>query len=160
MRNKNWYIGILAVLFLMSSFSACSDASVYQHKYILNNQTWTYDKPFQFDFDIQDTISGYDLIINLSHKKQYAYSNLYLFVDVEDPNKKTYRDTINCFLCDYAGRFYGDVSGEDVELDLLYKQRISFPDLGTYTIRLEQAMRDSSLQNINSVGLTIKAYQP
>ena len=104
---------------------------------------------------VDDTVGFYDLFINLRNENSYRYSNLYLFVEINFPNGKTSRDTVECPLADPTGRWYGSGLGDLYDNRILYKRQRQFPLAGEYSIMIEQAMRDSVLRGISDVGFRL-----
>jgi len=117
--------------------------------------TWHRDSTFAYNFMVDDTVGFYDLFINLRNESSYRYSNLYLFVEINFPNGKRSRDTVECPLADPTGRWYGSGLGDLYDNRILYKRQRQFPLTGEYSIVIEQAMRDSVLRGISDVGFRL-----
>ena len=79
-----------------------------------------------------------------------------MFLTTVFPNGKTTRDTINCPLADYRGKWLGKGFGGVYDNRIIYMHNTRFPQAGSYKIVLEQAMRNKELPGIKSVGIRIE----
>lgn len=134
---------------------------MYQADTAIPNGAWENTLKPTFSFDITDTLSGHNVFIDVRHTGDYAYSNLYLFVDLEGPGGRTKRDTVECLLADPMGRWLGKGTGfifasRTRDAKVLYRLGNRFPQAGRYAITLEQAMRDDPLPGIIDVGVSIE----
>ena len=148
-----WLIGLM--VFLLS----CSNSTLYKQDYTVDESGWDYKDTLEYQFDIHDTLQSYNLLINLKYRDTYAYSNLYFFVDVIDPQNQKYRDTIECIMATPQGRWLGKQSGDYIEHRFLYRYNVNFPKSGQYRIYLQQAMRDTLLKKISSVGIELQKFK-
>lgn len=141
--------------------AGCADNVVYQADTTIPNGAWENTLKPSFSFDITDTLNGHNVFIDVRHTGDYAYSNLYLFVDLEGPVGRTKRDTVECLLADPMGRWHGKGTGfifasRTRDAKVLYRMGNRFPQAGRYSITLEQAMRDNPLPGIIDVGVSIE----
>ena len=161
MKARNWIPASAALL-----LAACTTNVVYQADAPIPQGAWDNALKPEFAFDITDTVSKHDVFIDVRHTGDYAYSNLYLFVDLEGPGGRAKRDTVECLLADPMGRWYGKGTGfifaqRTRHAKVLYRLGNRFPASGRYTIRLEQAMRDNPLPGIIDVGVSVeRSAQP
>jgi gliding motility-associated lipoprotein GldH len=142
----------------------CADDVVFQSDAPIPDGAWSNALKPAFTFDISDTLNKHDVYIDVRHTNDYAYSNLYLFIDLEGPGGRSKRDTVECLLADPMGRWLGKGTGfilasRTREAKVLYKLGNRFPAKGQYTIRLEQAMRDNPLPGVIDVGVSIERRQ-
>jgi len=118
---------------------------------------WRSKKILKFQTDVQDTITSCNVLLNIRHKGNYPYNNLYLFVSVSSPSHQVVRDTIQVFLSDESGKWYGSKGlGDLYLLRKMYKKNIRFGEKGIYSFYVEQAMRMRSLPGITDVGVRIE----
>ncbi len=157
-------LGVVAVVGTV--LTGCSDPAVFQADVAIPEGSW--DRTFKpsFAFDIADTVSKHDVFIDVRHTGEYAFSDLFLFVELSGPGGRAVRDTVECLLADPTGRWYGKGTGfvwADRMLDakILYKLGNRFPASGRYTIKLEQAMRTEQLDGVLDVGVSVeRSKQP
>lgn len=145
---------ILAVFFW-----SCSNKTFFKEAIEVDEKGWDLKKVLDFNFSIEDNKQDYTLILNLKHLESYSYNNIFFFVDVIDPNKKVQRDTIQCFLSMSTGKMLGDVSGDEVELQLIYRPKVNFPVKGAYQIKIQHAMRDTLLKKMSSIGIELREFE-
>ncbi len=148
------------VIFIASAFFilGCSDKTIFDSSYEVDELAWDFNKTLSYNIPIEDSLQPYDLMLNLKYRKTYPYRNIYFFVDVEAPSKTNYRDTIECILETPLGYSLGKVADDEVELELMYRYNIHFPEIGLYNIRIQHAMRDTLLKGIKSVGVKLRKH--
>lgn len=98
----------------------------------------------------------YNLNMHIRNKNNYAYSNIWLFVNIASPNGEQLIDTVEFTLAEPSGKWLGSGLGDLFDNKLPYKQNIAFPDSGTYQISIQQGMRDDVLNGIDAVGISIE----
>jgi len=155
--NYNCFIRFLAIFFLVSSLLSCDTKRVYEKNTEIKNGLWNYLEKFKFDdIIINDTISTYNVYINLRNSVDYRYRNLYLFIDIKLPNNKITRDTVECTIADETGKWLGKGIGKIKDCQISFLRNIRFPFSGCYTFIFEQGMRDDMLEGITDIGLRIE----
>jgi len=155
--NRKYFLFINAIVLLIV-FAACSNNIVFEQNISINEKSWNYRNKLKFPIEIKDNKQAYDLIINLKHKENYKYSNIFFFVDIISP-KEIFRDTIECIMADWKGKWLAESEGNELVHHFKYRSNIVFPEKGSYIIKIEQAMRDTSLQSITEVGIQLNKYQ-
>jgi len=158
MRINLKYFLFISIAILLIVVSSCSDNVVFEKTFPVNEKGWDYHNKIQCPLEISDKTQAYDLIINLRHRENYKYSNIFFFVDIISPSE-TFRDTIECVMANWKGKWLGDTEGDEIVHHFRYRSNIVFPEKGLYTIKLEQAMRDTSLQAITEIGIQLNKYQ-
>ena len=133
----------------------CDVVMVYDNFRQVEGASWSWDEPMDFIFDIKDTTSVNDILVHVRHTVEYPLSNLYMFVEIDGPTDQHIRDTIQFILAEPDGKWIGKGIGVQREVGYLYRENIRFPQEGTYTIRIEQAMRLEEVP-VTDVGLRIE----
>jgi len=147
------------VLFIVILFTACSPSAIYKEDFDVDENGWNYTDTLSYQFDILNEHENYNLLINLKYNKSYKYNNIFFFVDIEAPNLQNYRDTIECIMANPSGRWLGKISGDYVEHQFMYRYKVNFPEKGNYRVKIQQAMRDSLLKKIASVGIELRTFE-
>lgn len=151
-----FFVFLLAATFLCS----CDSERVFEQNKAIPDATWNADHKVIFETYISDTISLYDLYINIRNSGNFKFSNLYIFVDVFMPDGKIERDTIECILADAQGRWLGKSgSGSVWDNQILFNHKTRFPGAGKYIFRFEQGMREKELEHIMEVGFRVEKTQ-
>ncbi len=147
-------INFLIITVISIGMIACDDSLIYENNQGFEDNTWSYQDAKTFSFDI-DSLTPVKLFINLRTTTNYPYSNIYMFLHSDYPNGYNDIDTLEFFLADPIGNWLGDNSGTVVENKAMISKGI-FPATGTYTFKLEQAMRNDSLPEILDVGIRVE----
>jgi len=121
----------------------------------LPDRVWQVNDPAVFEVEVTDTVSYFDFYLNIRIGEEYGFANMYLFIDTRFPDGRGVRDTVECILADRSGRWLGDGSGSVRDNRILFKPRVRFPQMGTYTFELEQGMRTIALDEVNDIGIGI-----
>ena len=144
----------LALLLL----TACNNAFYDEHSSI-DKEGWNIDEDLRFNVEITDTVTPYDFFIDVRNDKNYAYSNLFLFITTTFPDNVVRRDTLECPLADPFGKWYGHQTNHNVDGRYQLHSRVIFPLKGTYTFQVNHAMRDTVLCGIRNIGLHVEKVQ-
>jgi gliding motility-associated lipoprotein GldH len=152
---KTLYILLLPLFMLL--FTSCSEEPFYSATTDMQGEVWHYNEPAEFSMQVTDTVSAYDVFIDVRTNKSYAYNNLYVFLDmVSEDGNPLLRDTVELPLADKTGKWTGTVTGSLVENHVLTYQGLTFKKSDKYTFILTQAMmREDDLQGIASVGISL-----
>lgn len=120
----------------------------------LPDNNWTYAKSLKSSFEVKDIASTYQVHFKLRHTADYRYSNLYVLAHIKGPgiNKHT---RYQFKVAKQNGEWLGKGSGDIFTYDFPLLTQFHFPQSGTYTIEIEQNMRDNPLIGISDVGLTV-----
>lgn len=143
----------IVTLFIMSS---CNNTRVYNKYQHIEDCTWHQDSAISFSFNAKDTINHYNVMLNIRHNSEFRHQNLWLFTTSTDPLGNIAKDTLECYLYDNIGRALGQDYFYIYEMPLIYMNGIKFHKQGEYKFEIHQAMRDSLLKGIESLGLTIE----
>ena len=147
---------VLLVCCLMA-FSCDSNRVFDEYKSVSN--TWNKDDIVSFKVQAPDTISNYNLFVNLRNTEAYQYSNLFLLVELSYPNGKTIKDTLEYRMTAPDGTFLGTGFSDLKENKLWYKgfdEPFVFKEEGEYLVNIQHAMRQNGEVNgvINLEGVT------
>jgi gliding motility-associated lipoprotein GldH len=153
------YPAILALMVLLMHCYSCDPDMVYDRFEQLEQGTWTWNENPEFEADVGDTISMFNIYVQVRHTTEYPMSNLYMFMHIKSPEGQYLKDTINMILAAPDGRWTGRGNGNIRELMLLYRKQTRFRVPGTYVFSLEQAMRQEELP-VTDVGIRIERSNP
>jgi gliding motility-associated lipoprotein GldH len=146
-------------LFIVSSLliaCSCSRNTVFTDNSGFPSEVWTIDNVVRFKSDITDTASINNISFTIRTGTSYPFRNIWLFVKTTAPNGKTLTDTIQYFLADEKGKWYGKGFGDIHELLLPFKTGVYFPQKGTYTYDIRHGMRVEDLRGVYDFGLRIE----
>ena len=127
---------------------------MYHHYESITSSSWNEQDAYRFEVDVSDTLSAYDVFIEIRNNTIYPYENLWLFVAFETPGGARRKDTLDCRLADPYGNWLGK-GFSHYTLTVPYEESITFPYSGTYSYTLQQGMREEKLKGITDVGIRI-----
>jgi gliding motility-associated lipoprotein GldH len=154
------------LLGLLTLFCSCDKRRVFDEYKSLGGK-WNKDSIVSFDFEQKDTMSRYDLFINVRNNDSYPYNNLFLIVQMQEPGTKlTKVDTLEYQMANPDGSLMGSGFSDIKESKLWYKDNVRFPKPGTYTVSIQQAVRKAGevsgvqeLEGITDVGFRIESKE-
>jgi gliding motility-associated lipoprotein GldH len=159
---KSKYCIVLLVILIAVS---CDSKRFFDQYKSLPNQ-WHKDSVVLFKVTPPDTINNYNLFLNVRNTNDYKYSNLYLVVELDYPNGKTLKDTLEYRMAAPDGTFLGSGFTDIKENKLWYKgyeDPFIFDEAGEYQIKIQHAMRKNgevfgvlNLEGITDVGFRIE----
>jgi gliding motility-associated lipoprotein GldH len=152
-RNRYSFILILTSFVLLSS---CNNNVVYTDSLPMPGKTWELMNIASFRVPINDTINSNNVIFTIRTGSSYPFRNIFLFVKTTSPDGKFITDTLEYFLADEKGKWYGRGFGDIHELNLPYKSNVYFPLKGTYKFNIQHGMRIEDLAGVYDFGLRIE----
>jgi gliding motility-associated lipoprotein GldH len=159
-RKINFHLfGRLSVLFvtgLCIMLCGCDASLIYEKDKTLDNSIWKSNDVVKFNVPITDTNTAYNFYLNIRVNSEYAFANLFLFMQTLYPNGQMSSDTIECFLSGTDGRWLGSRSGRIIDNQILLRKQFKYPLQGTYSFEFEQGMRNTVLENVENFGIRIE----
>ena len=153
MNNSRLTVLVLSLFIL---FFSCDPSRIYERNIKIPEGVWDHNQPVQFEVAISDTITPYNLYINVRNSGMYPMQNLYLFITTTAPSGHSVKDTVQIMLADNKGEWLGKGLGDIWDLQRPYKKNVRFAQTGKYMFEFEQAMRLEKLPFILDVGLRIE----
>ena len=154
---------LISIICVLISLISCDNTTVFDTYKPISKSQWHKDSIVNFTFTPIDTLSKNNVYINIRNNNDYAYSNLFLIVDIHFPDNNTIVDTLEYEMTDAEGKFLGTGFTDLKENKLEYKTNVTFPVSGKYVISVQHAMRKSGdvdgitfLEGITDVGLQIE----
>ncbi len=146
----------MLILFGMLFFFSCDRGRFFEDNKVIKKGVWDRNEKVRFEIAIPDTISRYSFFLNVRNDLNYPYSNLYLFILTTHPDGALSKDTLECELADYSGKWFGKGIGSVKFNRFLFRKGIRFRTAGLYIFELEQAMRVKELTGIRDIGLRVE----
>lgn len=141
---------------LLLGIAACDPNRMYEENQRIAQNTWHFSDTLAFAVQVSDTTLLHDIFLNVRNNTDYPYSNFILFLDMEMPDGRILRDTIECILADRTGRWTGSGFGKIKSNSFHFRKDVWFPIQGIYQFRFQQAMREENLPGITDIGLRIE----
>jgi gliding motility-associated lipoprotein GldH len=149
----------LTVLSLLITLISCGPDYVYKEKQEISQEGWAYADSVCFHFDIQDTLTHYNLWLDVDHDASYAYQNIYVQFHTQFPDGKRQDQTLSLELADQNGLWNGECRSNRCSIHIPLQSNAYFNQTGTYSICLEQYMRISPLPGILGFQLAIEPFK-
>ncbi len=156
---KKFLIQIFLFGLTIILFSACDRNKVFEDYIAIPDSVWNQDSIVQFDVPVTDSLQNHNLYINIRNEVNYTYSNLWLFIEIIQPDGKATKDTFEVTLAEPSGKWLGDGFGGLKTLQVIYRRNVYFPLLGEYKINIQQGMREENLKGISDVGFRVEKVQ-
>jgi gliding motility-associated lipoprotein GldH len=150
--RQEFLICFLALLLL----SGCSRNTVFTDSVTMPGKEWILQNIPVFTPEITDTISNNNISFIIRTSSSYPFRNIYLFVSTTSPYGKTISDTLQYYLADEKGKWYGKGIGDIHELKLPFKSNVYFPVKGVYTFSIRHGMRSETLRGVYDFGFRVE----
>lgn len=147
---------LFAILTLAILFASCANDALYSRYVDMPSEEWNRDSILRFDVPVDDSIGTYCITFCNRITGQYQYSNMFLFITIVAPDKSHQTDTLECILADNKGKWLGKGFGNVWSNNIVYKQKVTFPQKGIYSFYIEQAMRIENLSHVLDAGIKIE----
>jgi gliding motility-associated lipoprotein GldH len=147
---------ILLTVALSLFFFSCKSDKLYEEYKTIQSSGWEKDSVARFNVTIDKHYLSYNLSINVRNRGDYPYSNLWLFVDITAPDHTKISDTIEYQLALPNGKWIGKGTGGIYSTQFPFRENVTFPTPGNYTISVRHAMRTNPLTGISDIGLAVK----
>lgn len=144
---------VVIIVAIVALLSSCVGNTVYNTYQAVETAGWDMDTIYRFD--VPNTLSGKpcDVILEVRHKENYPYQNLWLFVETITQSE-TRRDTMEVYLADERGRWLGNSKNGLVEMPVLLEQDYNMVG-DTVVICVQQGMRAERLRGITDIGIIV-----
>lgn len=150
-----------SAVFMILVFSACSEKGKIADQMIdIPNAKWTYDQVAEFPVSINNKAITYNGFLKLRISKSYRYENIYLLYHIRTPEGKIVTQRSSIVLTDDLGRPLGRSVGNSIDYERPLFTNRRFEGVGQFTVALEQNMRDSVVDGVESIGIKIKEGLP
>ena len=146
-------------LFLSSLYlllASCNSNVIYTDSVAIKDNKWQLMETPVFKVPINDTLNSNNLFFTIRTGSDYPFRNIFLFVTATSPDGNNLTDTLQYYLADDKGKWYGKGFGNINELKLPYKSNVFFPARGEYLFKIQHGMRTEELQGVYDIGLRIE----
>lgn len=162
LRKMNRLLVRSLFLFIILCSSCDSRDVVFNQSETLGGH-WDSNQFVTFHLPEMDSITNYNLFLNLRNTNAYQFNNIFLIVSMEFPHGKSVVDTLEYRMANPDGSWMGQGIGNIKESKLWYKENVRFFEEGTYTVKVAHAMRNNgevegvkNLKGIVDVGFTVE----
>ena len=153
---KQFGFQFLLFISLLIIIASCDDNRVFEKYKPVPVDGWNKDSLVVFNIPVSDTLQNNDLFVNIRNDVTYPYSNLWLFIQINQPDGNALQDTFELSLADPAGKWLGRGYGGIKTRQVIYRRNVYFPVSGEYEIKIQHGMRETDLKGIKDVGLSVQ----
>jgi len=118
-------------------------------------RNWSYVQKVKAIVMIKDQTKAVDLKFKLRHTGEYRYANIFILMSLSGPGMPKVTRRYEYRLAESDGQWLGKGSGNLFTYTLPLLSDYHFPQAGTYTIEVEQNMRDNPLKEISDAGISV-----
>lgn len=156
---KRKLVHLIFLCILMAFFASCDRTLVFEKNLTIAKNGWDKDSVITFNIPITDTLQNNNFYINVRNDIKYKYSNLWLFIEIDQPGSNTVTDTFEITLADPTGKWLGEGFGGLKNRQVIYKRNVYFPVSGEYKISIRQGMRENLLKGITDIGVRLEKQE-
>ena len=149
--------GILALLALF--LASCSSNNLADTNVEMPALNWLYANKITAVVNVKEINKPYNVYFKLRHSANYRYANLYILLHFTAPSKKTTTTRYQFKLAKTDGQWLGKGSGNLFSYNLPLLTNYKFAKAGSYTLKIEQNMRDNPLPEISDVGIMVSPVE-
>ncbi len=141
---------ILSSLFLLS----CDKGVVYEQKVAIEGESWNYDDPLLFEFEVKDTTEYYELVTDIFYNPDFSYENFYVRIATEFPSGNKADDVVSFQIANKMGGWIGSCDSKECETELILQDRFRFKEIGAHKLYIENYSREA-LSGIHAIRLKL-----
>ncbi|MCB0588110.1 MAG: gliding motility lipoprotein GldH [Phaeodactylibacter sp.] len=136
--------------------SSCGPGYDYEKQYEFQDEKWAQSDTLEFTFAVKDTLTIYNLYLEIEHTTGYGYQNLYTQVYTRFPSGKRIGELLSLELADKAGVWLGNCNSESCVLKIPIQEGAYFNQAGEYAVTVKQYMRMDPVEGIRSIGFMLE----
>lgn len=147
--------------YLMLAFIevSCDNRRLFEDNREFTDRSWKVTEEPKFQFAVKDTSARYNLYFNIRNSLNYPYARIFITFHLYDSaGKELIKKLVNDDLFDQkTGRPLGDSGLGDLydhQFTVLKNHQFTYP--GQYSIKLDQFMRQDTLQGVIAAGVRIE----
>ena len=155
--NQCFVVRLVTAVGLLCLLAACDPNRVFEQNIDFPKYSWDVQQKPAFTFVIQDTAARYDVYFNVRHAADYGFYNLYVKHSLTGPAGPVGPPLLHQMLLLDAktGEPKGSGTGDIYDMQLLALPNQRFAQPGSYTLTLEQYMRQDQLPGLMAVGVRV-----
>lgn len=157
MKRQHFYL--IFFFISLAIYFACDNNRVFEKNLAIPEKGWDKDSAITFDIPVSDTLQNNNFYINIRNDIKYKYSNLWLFIEIDQPGNKSVTDTFEVTLANPTGKWHGKGFGGVKNQQVIFKRNIYFPVSGEYKVNIRQGMRENVLKGITDIGVRLEKQE-
>ncbi len=147
----------MAMAFFMMCIASCHKLDVYEKNTVMPVYAWSWSFKPEYNFEITDTVSSYNMMVVLRHTDAYAYNNIWINIGTKFPGDSMRYQRFDLQLGSDAHGWEGNGMDDIWELRKpITNGPVKFKKTGVYTFSLAQIMRQNPLEHVVSAGIRVE----
>ncbi|MFB9098746.1 MULTISPECIES: gliding motility lipoprotein GldH [Flavobacterium] len=153
----------IILFFIMSVFFISCDEKRVFDEYKEMGGVWKKEDVKRFVFKQEDTINPYNLFLNIRNTNEYPFRNLFVIVNLKQPDNLVKVDTLEYLMTNPDGSLLGEGFSDVKESKLWYQEKFVFKQKGEYVLEVQQALRETGsvsgveeLKGVTDIGFRIE----
>lgn len=151
---------ILLVALGLLLLQACDTLDVYEKMAFFPQHEWKSSQKPDFRFQIEDTVSTYNIYVVIRHEDAYRYNNIWLNVTTQAPFDTARKQMLNLILANNAKGWLGVGMGDVFDHRILITRHPVKLKKGNYVFTLQQPMREDPLPYVLNAGIRVEKTKP
>ena len=158
--TRRFLLCAAALTGLLGLLAGCDPNRVFEKNIDFANYSWDVQQKPAFAFAIEDTAARYDVYFNVRHASSYGFYNLYVKHTLSGPTGVVGQPMLHQMLLmdPKTGEPKGSGTGDIYDMQLLALPRQHFAKPGSYTLTLEQYMRQDQLPGLMAIGIRVAKH--
>lgn len=147
---------ILFLCFFTAMVSCQHKDVIFEKRVTFKNNSWNRFNILKYDFQVSDTLTEYDIYLDVRHASFYPYENLLINFAIMSPSTEERVRSHDLKLRDKTGNFLGEGTGDIWDISFPLMTRFVFIHSGTYHIGIENLMTKYETEGVMDVNLVVQ----
>ncbi len=117
--------------------------------------SWSWNQAISQTFEVKEAGAKAKVTLQIRHGNRYAYENLYVLLKLKQPDGKVLSLRASLQLADDNGQWLGKSVGGTFAYRTTLNPVWVFQKPGTYSLSLDQNMRDNPLLGVEDAGFEV-----
>ena len=148
-----FFFGLLSI-----ALQSCDQNRFFEQNQEITNEKWSFQEGKYFEVNIADTNTLFNFYLNIRNTNNYAYANMYVFIETTFPDLEIANDTIELQLANVNGKWLGEGNGKYKYNHFILRKAMRFGQIGSYKFGIIHGMRTDTLLGISDVGIRLEYY--
>lgn len=159
-KSHNALRALIPAMLISAALIQCTpDHTLYNGQHLIDAEGWSDADPATFIFAVTDTSQRYDLLLDVAHRTEYRWQNLYVRITTEFPDDPAKTDILSLELSDGRGGWAGRCRREHCRITIPLQERVRFPAPGSYSLTFEPWMRVPVVHDVEGLVLRLVLHE-
>lgn len=154
MKRISLFVWISSCILVVGMYG-CNTNNLIDTNEEMPQRNWSYIQKVKAMVTIKDQTKAYNLKFKLRHTADYRYANIFILMHLVGPGMPKVTRRYEYKLAETDGEWLGKGSGNLYTYTLPLLSGYHFPQAGSYTIEIEQNMRDNPLKEVSDAGILV-----